>query len=148
MFCELPPPSITKDKSMISSDRINAWESGICQQRIEQGALRYRRWWKFWVTEKFVRAALALAGGEAQTSAMQNFLTIARMSKTNLCTASWRVTKAAFTTLIWKKNDRARKCIIQHRQRKRSRKQHPQPLRPWELSAGVPTDSHWSRFCE
>jgi len=40
--------------------------------------LRYRRWWKFWVTETFVRAGLALAGGEAQTSAMQNFLAFAR----------------------------------------------------------------------
>lgn len=149
VFRELPLPSATKDKSMISSERIDAWQSGKCQQRMEQGTLGYKGWWKFWVTEKFVRTGLALAGGEAQTSAMQNFLTIARNVRclnTTLFPASWRVTKADFITLIRKQNDRARKGIIQHRQRKRSRKQHPQLVRPWELFAGILKDAHWSSF--
>lgn len=70
------------------------------------------------------------------------------MSKTTLFAASWRVTKAGFITLIRKQNDRARKRIIQHRQRKRSRKHHPQPVKPWELYAGVLKDAHWSSFCQ
>jgi hypothetical protein len=52
------------------------------------------------------------------------------MSKTILFTASWRVSKASFITLIRKQNEKACNGIIQHRLRKKSRNQHHENFLP------------------